>query len=94
MQTIFAYLGPESYRLFKRISDGEPVTTGEFFALLNSVSVEFLPSGKLTPPDKALAWAFGQPLTKGLAAPQFRAIRRGYHPWYVTEPEARCWLCA
>jgi hypothetical protein len=86
---INAYLGPESYRLFKRISGGEPVTTGEFFASQNSVSVEFLPSGKLTPPDKALARAFGHPLTRGLAAPQFRAIRRRYHPWYVTESEAR-----
>jgi hypothetical protein len=62
---------------------------GEFFALQNSVSAEFLPSGKLTPPDRALARAFGHPVTRGLAAPQFRAIRRGYHPWYVTDGEAR-----
>ncbi len=86
---INAYLGTESYRLFKRISDGGPVTTGEFYALQNSVFVEFLPSGKLTPPDKVLARAFGHPLTRGLAAPQFRAVRRGHHPWYVNETEGR-----
>jgi hypothetical protein len=42
---INAYLGPESYHLFKRISVGEPVTTGEFFASQNSVSVEFCQAG-------------------------------------------------
>jgi hypothetical protein len=86
---INAYLGSESYRLFKRISGGGPVTTGEYFALQNSVSVEFLPGAELSPPDKALARAFGHPLTKGLAAPQFRVIRRGHYPWYVNESEGR-----
>jgi len=46
-----------------------------------------LPSKELTEPDKLLARAFGHPATKGLAAPQFRAIRPGYHPWYLTENE-------
>jgi hypothetical protein len=31
----------------------------------------------------------GHPLTKGTEAPFFRTIRPGYHPWFVTESEAK-----
>lgn len=91
---INAYLGPESYRLFKRISGGEPVTTGEFFASQNSVSVEFLPSGKLTPPDKALPGRSAIHSQEGwprLSSAQFGvAIIRGMSRSLKRE----CWLCA
>lgn len=86
---LHAYRGAESYRLFRRMARGTPLTAGEFFAMQRSVSVEFLPSKELTGPDKELARAFGHPVSKGLAAPQFRAIRPGYHPWYVTENEGK-----
>lgn len=86
---VHVYRGPESYRLFKRIASDATIGIGDFYGSQNSVSLQFLPSSELTAADKELARAFGHPLLKGLAAPQFRAIRPGYYPWYVTESEAK-----
>jgi hypothetical protein len=58
----------------------------------NNVSVEFVRRKELTIPDRELLAALGHPLGRGTASPQFRATRPGYHPWYVTEPEARLLL--
>src|SRR5260370_23446995 len=46
-------------------------------------------AGKLDPPDRALATAFGYSLKRGHRTPQFRAGRPGYRPWYPTESEGR-----
>jgi hypothetical protein len=86
---IQGYLGTESYEFFKRIQSDEAISVGDFYGSQSGVSVEFLPSSQLTPADKELARAFGHPLSRGLAAPQFRTNRQGYYPWYVTEPEAK-----
>jgi hypothetical protein len=83
------YIGPEGYQLFKRVAVGQPITAGEFFASLRSVSVEFVASGELTPPDRRLLRAFSHPFRKGVVCPMFRAGRPGYHPWHVTEDEGR-----
>jgi hypothetical protein len=86
---VHAYCGMESYRLFKRLASGAPLTAGEFFGTQRSVTMEFLPSGMLPGPDRELARALGHPLKRGTIAPQFRAGRPGYQPWYPTEAEGK-----
>ncbi len=83
------YIGREGYQLFKRIALGQPITAGEFLASQRGVSVEFVPSGELTTPDRRLLRAFSHPFRKDVICPMFRAGRPGYHPWYITEEEGR-----
>jgi len=86
---IHAYRGMEGYRLFKKISSGAPMSVGEFLASQSTVTMEIVPIGELEAPDRELAQAFGHPLKKGYVAPQFRAGRPGYRPWYPTESEGK-----
>lgn len=83
------YIGAESYRFFRRIAAGKPITTGDFYASIRGVSAEFVTVTEQTPPDRELLEAFGHVKKRGMRAPIFRALRPGYHPWYVTESEAR-----
>ncbi len=83
------FLGTEGYRLFQRIQKGDAMTGGEFFALNHGLMVEFVEKNELEMPDKHLLKAMGHPSGKGMVAPKFRAGRPGYHPWYVTEGEAK-----
>jgi len=89
VRALVVYIGPEGYHFFKRLQSGETVTVGEFFAAQRSVSVEFARLGELTTADRGLLKVMGHPLKRGTLAPIFRSIRPGYHPWYVTEGEAR-----
>jgi hypothetical protein len=84
-----AYIGIESYRLFRRLATGEDIAPGEFFATHHSVAVQYVPKKELEKPDRDLLAAVGHPQGRGLASPIFRAIRPGFHPWYVTQDEAR-----
>jgi hypothetical protein len=86
---VHAYRGMESYRLFKKLASGAPLTPGEFFGTQRSVTMEFLSSEILPGPDRELARALGHPLKRGTIAPQFRASRPGYQPWYPTEAEGK-----
>ncbi len=86
---VHAYRGMESYRLFKILASGAPLTPGEFFGTQRSATMEFLPSGMLPGPDRELARVLGHPLKRGTIAPQFRAGRPGYQPWYPTEAEGK-----
>ena len=83
-----AYIGTESYRLFKRIRAKEQITSEDFFAVLHGVMVEFVTPSELTPADKELLRVMGNPLKRGARVPMFRAYRPGYQPWYVTQREA------
>jgi hypothetical protein len=85
--SLHAYVGGESYRYFRKMAAGEPISIGEFYGSLRGVYVEFVGLSELTPPDRELARTFGHPLKRGLKAPIFRALRPGYHPWYPTENE-------
>jgi hypothetical protein len=89
VRRLHVYLGPEGYRFFKKLQSGEAMTVGEFFAAQHSVYVEFVPLAELTAPDRKLLAVMGHPLKRRTLAPIFRSIRPGYHPWYVTEGEAR-----
>ena len=85
--SLHAYAGDESYRFFKKMAAGGPISIGEFYGSLRGVYVEFVGLSQLTPPDRELARAFGHPLKRGSKPPIFRALRPGYYPWYVTEEE-------
>jgi hypothetical protein len=86
--SLHIYLGGESYRSFRRIAAGEQLAPEEFLISQTGISVEFVTLSELTPPDRELLKWFGHPLKRGSRAPMFRALRSGFHPWYVTEPEA------
>ncbi len=83
------YIGARSYFWFQKMHAGELTTVGEFFAHQYSVYVDFSDLAGLTPPDRQLARIMRHPLSRNTVAPIFRTIRPGYHPWYVTETEAR-----
>lgn len=84
-----AYIGTESYRLFRKILDGEITGAGEFFAAQHSVYVEFVPRADLDGQDRKLLTALGHSFRAAKASPIFRTIRPGFHPWYVTEEEGQ-----
>ncbi|HEY6308560.1 MAG TPA: hypothetical protein VI488_19115 [Candidatus Angelobacter sp.] len=86
--SLHIYVGEESFRGLSRVLAGEQPSPGEFFASHRGVSVEFIKASALTPPDRELLKHFKHPFGRGMAAPIFRALRPGYYPWYVTEPEA------
>jgi hypothetical protein len=86
--SMHTYIGAESFRLFRRVESGELTTAGEFLATQHAVSVEFVPRAELKRQDRELLAALGHPQAKGQASPIFRAIRPGFHPWFVTEQEA------
>lgn len=83
-----AYRGSEGYRLFRKIEDGETVSPREFLAAQHSVYVDFVPMAELDAQDRKLLKALGHPRVAEVG-PMFRAIRPGYHPWFVTEEEAQ-----
>src|SRR5665213_2439937 len=87
--SMHAYIGTEILRLFRSLEAEEITEAGEFFATQHSVSVEFVPKAELERQDRELLAALGHPQGRGLASPIFRTIRPGFHPWFVTEEEAR-----
>ncbi len=86
--SLHIYIGAESYRFYRKVSDGVPISAGEFFASQHALSIELIPASTATPPDRQLLKAVGYVLQKRVPIPQFRAFRPGYLPWYVTETEA------
>ncbi len=87
------YTGADSYRFFRRIASGKPLSAGDFFASIRGVSVEFVTAKGQTPPDRELLDTVGRLYKREKRAPIFRALRPGYHPWYVTEGEAKTLVC-
>jgi hypothetical protein len=87
--SFYVYVGAESFRLFRRMAAGKPLTSGDFFVSMTGVSVEFVRARELNPPDRELLQAVGHPKKRGVRSPIFRASRPGYRPWYPTETEAR-----
>ena len=89
MRMFQAYVGASSYFWFRELHDGGQVVVGDFYAYQRSVFVQYVPIKELDATDRELLKAMQHPLAKGTVAPIFRTIRPGYHPWYVTENEAR-----
>lgn len=84
-----AYIGPESFRMFRKMQDGEITVAQEFFASQRSVFVESVTRGELEKPDRELLEALGHPKGRATRCPIFRAIRPGFYPWFVTSEEAQ-----
>lgn len=83
------YQGVESYRMYRELADGHKPDPLSFYEKLRGVSLEIVRVLDLEDGDRVLLKALNHPLTKGMLAPQFRATRPGYLPWYVTETEGR-----
>jgi hypothetical protein len=88
-RAIQVYIGAESYFWFRKLHADGNVSLGEYLANQYSVFVHFVNPGELAPPDRELAKSMKHPLARGTEVPFFRTIRPGYHPWFVTENEAR-----
>jgi hypothetical protein len=85
---VHVYIGPESYRFYRKVSNGVPISAGEFFASQHALSLELILASRAALPDRQLLKAVAYPMRKGVPVPQFRAFRPGYRPWYVTQREA------
>lgn len=83
-----AYIGDESYRTFLRLHNGEQLSPAEFLTSQHTVYVDFVPMEQLDKEDRKLLKALGHP-RGAQVGPEFRVIRPGYHPWFVTEEEAQ-----
>lgn len=90
-QAVQVLLGEEGYFWFHRIQTAldDPADLGEFLAGQSTVFVHYLSPRHLERPDREIAKCMGHPLTTDTAVPIFRTVRPGYHPWFVTESEAR-----
>jgi hypothetical protein len=87
--SVHVYIGPESFRLYRRILAEQITDPAEFFATQRSVYVEFVARNELERQDRELLAWLGHPSGKGMFSPIFRAIRPGYHPWFVTAEESQ-----
>jgi hypothetical protein len=88
-RAVQVYVGTESYFWFLGIRSREPATLGDYLANQNGIFVSYSNPGELAPADRLLAKSMNRSLTRGIELPQFRTIRPGYHPWFVTESEAQ-----
>ena len=82
------YIGNQGLRAFRRLEAEELTEPGEFFAIMRSVYVEFVPRSELEKQDRELLAMLDHPTGRNVAAPIFRAIRPGFQPWFVTAAEA------
>jgi hypothetical protein len=83
------YQGEESYRMYRKLASGQKPDPYSFYEKQKGVSLEIVRPQDLEAADGELLKALNHPLKKGMLAPQFRAARPGYLPWYVTEAEGR-----
>src|SRR5215471_18445349 len=86
--SVYAYIGTEGYRLFRKMAAGKISGPGELYASQKSVFVEFVGRTVLELPDRKLLAALGHTPRKGQVSPIFRSVRPGFYPWFVTEGEA------
>ena len=87
--SMYAYIGEEGLRTFRKLEAEEFADPGEFFTIMRGVYVELVPREELTPQDRKLLSSLRHPQGHGHASPIFRAVRPGCHPWFVTAEEAR-----
>jgi hypothetical protein len=86
---MYVYQGDEGYRMLRMVAGGGQPDPFAFYEKQKGVSLEIVRQGDLEAADRALLKALALPLQRGILAPQFRAVRPGYLPWYVTEREGR-----
>jgi len=86
---VHVHLGEAGYRGYLKLHSGEVETTGEFLAAQCSLYAEFERLSRVKGLDRAVLQHLGDKLKPGRRVPIFRSIRTGYHPWHLTEGEAR-----
>jgi hypothetical protein len=86
---VYVYRGDDSYRLHTTIAAGRKIAPFGFYEKLRGVSMEIVRRGDLDAADRELLKALKHPARRNVLAPQFRAVRPGYMPWYVTEEEGK-----
>jgi len=89
---MYVYQGEESYRMYRKLAEGHKPDPYGYYEKQKGVSLEIVRAQELEAADRVLLKAFEHPLKKGMLVPQFRAVRPGYLPWHVTEPEGRLLL--
>jgi len=83
---VAVYPGAAGYHFFRKLHAGD-IDRDFFVGSQYSIKAEWVPRRELTKPDRELLASVTPPLPKGRPVPQFRTMRPGYHPWYLTEPE-------
>jgi hypothetical protein len=83
------YLGNQGYHFFRKLQACEEFDRDLFVGSQHSIRAEWVTRRELTKPDRELLTALAPALPKGRPVPQFRTMRPGYHPWYITEAEGR-----
>jgi hypothetical protein len=87
--SVHVYIGDPGLRMFHQIAKEQLSDPFEFYANQSSVAVEWVVRGELEKPDKDLLAWLGHHYTPSVSCPKFRAVRRGFFPWYVSAEEAR-----
>jgi len=84
---VVAYQGMEGYHFFQKFQTTETAPPDDYYGEQRSVFLEYEKSTALTAPDREMLQAVGYPITRGARLPIFRALRPGYHPWYLADSE-------
>jgi hypothetical protein len=87
--SMHAYRGEEGLRLLRKIEAEEIADPGEVLTSMDCLYVEFVPRLEVRRQDRDLLAALGHPRVRNGVSPIFRAIRSGFHPWFVNANEAR-----
>jgi hypothetical protein len=80
------YPGLEGYYSFQRVYDDPDYGLDDFLFEQRSIKIELVARSELTRQDRELLKAVRYPASLQVA-PQFRAMRPAYYPWYISEPE-------
>ena len=89
VRSMHAYRGEEGLRLFRKMAAEEIADPGKALTSMDCLYVELVPRQELKRQDRELLAALGHPRGRNLVSPVFRAIRPGFHPWFVNAEEAR-----
>ncbi|MDR5729209.1 MAG: hypothetical protein RB191_17465 [Terriglobia bacterium] len=89
VRSMHVYRGEEGLRLFRKMAAEEDADPGNALTSMDCLYVELVPRQELKRQDRELLAALGHPRGRNLVSPVFRAIRPGFHPWFVNAEEAR-----
>lgn len=89
VRSMHAYRGEEGLHLFRKMAAEEIADPGEALTSMDCLYVELVPRQELKRQDRELLAVLGHPRGRNLVSPVFRAIRPGFHPWFVNAEEAR-----
>lgn len=87
--SLHVFLGTEGFRVFDAIQSRDPNVTEWMYGSAGSLTAEMVPRAELKPQDRELLRALDHPMKPGQLVPIFRAQRKGYLPWCVTEADAK-----